>query len=120
STELLTQLAAKKIRISIDDFGTGYSSFKYLHRLPVHSLKIDRSFVSKMHVENRNYQVVSTILALSKQLGLIAVAEGIETFEQLQYLQNLGCEFGQGYLFSPPLSVEDVEKQLCQTSSFLV
>ncbi len=112
TTDLLVQLAAKQIRISIDDFGTGYSSLNYLHRLPVHSLKIDRTFVSQMDTNNRNYQVVSTILALSKQLGLTAVAEGIETQEQLQYLQELGCEFGQGYLFSPPLTAETAKQQL--------
>ncbi|MBT9312695.1 EAL domain-containing protein [Leptothoe kymatousa] len=120
TTELLSQLAAKQIRISIDDFGTGYSSLNYLHRLPVHSLKIDRSFVSQMHANNSNYEVVSTILALSKHLGLTAVAEGIETPEQLQALKKLGCEFGQGYLFAPPLTVEAVEKQLCQNNSFVV
>lgn len=110
--ELLNQLASKQIRISIDDFGTGYSSLNYLHRLPVHSLKIDRSFVSQMKTGNRNYQVVSTILALSKQLGLTVVAEGIETLEHLKYLQELGCEFGQGYLFAPPLKSEDITPYL--------
>ncbi|MBX2865140.1 MAG: EAL domain-containing protein [Leptolyngbyaceae cyanobacterium MAG.088] len=110
--DLLVKLAAKQIHISIDDFGTGYSSLNYLHRLPVHALKIDRSFVSQMQVNNRNYQVVSTILALSKQLGLIAVAEGIETQEQLQYLQELGCAFGQGYLFSPPLAADAIDQSI--------
>ncbi|MEM9217734.1 MAG: EAL domain-containing protein [Cyanobacteria bacterium P01_F01_bin.150] len=112
--DLLVQLAEKQILISIDDFGTGYSSLNYLHRLPVHSLKIDRSFVSQMQEKNTNYQVVSTIIALSKQLGLKVVAEGIETPAQLQYLQELGCEFGQGYLFSKPLTFKAVERRLCQ------
>lgn len=118
--DLLIQLAAKQIQISIDDFGKGYSSLNYLHRLPVHSLKIDRSFVSQMQAQNSNYQVVSTILALSKQLGLTAVAEGIETVEQLEALQELGCEFGQGYLFAAPLTVEVVEQQFCAPNSFVV
>ena len=117
--DLLIQLAAKQIQISIDDFGTGYSSLNYLHRLPVHSLKIDRSFVSQMYEKNTNYQVVNTILTLSKQLGLKVVAEGIETPTQLQYLQELGCEFGQGYLFAKPLTIAEVEQQLCQTNSFV-
>ncbi|MEM9806562.1 MAG: EAL domain-containing protein [Cyanobacteria bacterium P01_D01_bin.56] len=118
--DLLVRLAAKQIQISIDDFGTGYSSLNYLHRLPVHSLKIDRSFVSQMQAQNSNYQVVSTILALSKQLGLTAVAEGIETVGQLEALQGLGCEFGQGHLFAPPLTVEVVEQQFCKPNSFMV
>ena len=107
--DLLTQLASRQIQISIDDFGTGYSSLSYLHHLPIHTLKIDRSFVGSMHLENRNYQVVSTILALSKQLGLTVVAEGIETPEHLQQLQQLGCELGQGYLFAKPLTAQQIE-----------
>nr|WP_268744319.1 EAL domain-containing protein [Leptolyngbya sp. Heron Island J] len=110
--DLLTQLASRQIQISIDDFGTGYSSLSYLHRLPIHTLKIDRSFVGNMHLKNPNYQVVNTILALSKQLGLTVVAEGIETPQHLQQLQTLGCELGQGYLFSKPLTVCDVETLL--------
>ncbi|XZN96393.1 MAG: putative bifunctional diguanylate cyclase/phosphodiesterase [Microcoleus sp.] len=107
--DLLTQLKARKIQISIDDFGTGYSSLNYLHRLPADNLKIDRSFVNQMQEGNRNYQVVSTIIALSNQLGLAVVAEGIETGQQLKWLQELGCELGQGYLFSKPLSAQEIE-----------
>lgn len=109
---LLTELKARKIQISIDDFGTGYSSLNYLHRLPTDNLKIDRSFVSQMQEGNRNYQVVSTIIALSNQLGLGVVAEGIETPQQLQWLQQLGCELGQGYLFSQPLDRQTAEALL--------
>ena len=107
--DLLARLASRNIQISIDDFGTGYSSLNYLHRLPVHALKIDRSFVSQMQAEGGNYQVVSTIIALSAQLGLKVVAEGIELPKQLQQLQQLGCKLGQGYLFSPPLAAADIE-----------
>ncbi|MFN6464580.1 MAG: putative bifunctional diguanylate cyclase/phosphodiesterase [Nostoc sp. DedVER02] len=107
--DLLSQLKSRRIQISIDDFGTGYSSLNYLHRLPADNLKIDRSFVSQMQQGNRNYQVVSTIIALSNQLGLAVIAEGIETPQQLQWLQELGCEFGQGYLFSKPLSHQAAE-----------
>ncbi|MDX1935326.1 MAG: EAL domain-containing protein [Capsulimonadales bacterium] len=109
--ELLTQLKEREIRISIDDFGTGYSSLSYLHRLPANSLKIDRSFVGQMQMGNRNYQIVSTIVALSNQLGLDAVAEGIETPRQLWWLRQLGCEFGQGYLFAHPLSAREIEER---------
>lgn len=107
--DLLTQLQDRKIQISIDDFGTGYSSLNYLHRLPADYLKIDRSFVNQMKEENRNYQVVSTIIILSNQLGLKVVAEGIETPDQLKWLKQLKCEFGQGYLFSKPLAAKDIE-----------
>ena len=107
--DLLTQLSARHIQISIDDFGTGYSSLNYLHCLPVNSLKIDQSFVSQMQLESRNHKVVSTIVTLSNQLGLTNVAEGIETHQQLQYLQQLGCQFGQGYLFSKPLPANEIE-----------
>ncbi|MEM9089450.1 MAG: EAL domain-containing protein [Cyanobacteria bacterium P01_F01_bin.53] len=110
--DLLTQLKQRNIQISIDDFGTGYSSLSYLHRFPADNLKVDRSFVSHMEIENRDYQLVSTIITISHQLGLTVVAEGIETQQQLQWLQQLGCELGQGYLFSKPLSAEQIEADL--------
>ena len=102
--DLLNQLKERGIHISIDDFGTGYSSLSYLHRLSVDSLKVDRAFVNQMQEGTRNYQIVATIAALSNQLELDAVAEGIETQQQLQQLQQLGYKFGQGYFFSKPLS----------------
>lgn len=111
---LLTQLKEKNIQISIDDFGTGYSSLNYLHRLPADYLKIDQSFVGQMQAHNRNYQVVNTIITLSNQLGLTVVAEGIETPQQLQWLRQMECEFGQGYLFSKPLPTHELEKILMQ------
>ncbi|WP_225913782.1 bifunctional diguanylate cyclase/phosphodiesterase [Leptolyngbya ohadii] len=104
--KILNRLRERGIQTSIDDFGTGYSSLSYLHRLPVDTLKIDRSFVSNMQESDGNCEIVETILALSNQLGLAAIAEGIETQQQLERLQNLGCELGQGYFFSQPLSVE--------------
>ena len=112
--DLLAQLESRNMQISIDDFGTGYSSLNYLHRLPVHSLKIDCSFIRQMEAENRNYQVVSTIIALGNQLGLTVVAEGIETLQQLQQLQQLGCQLGQGYIFSEPLSPNEIEANFLQ------
>ncbi len=117
--DLLTQLKDRKIQISIDDFGSGYSSLNYLHRLPADNLKIDRSFVSQMQEGNRNYQVVSTIIALSNQLGLAVIAEGIETPQQLQWLQELGCEFGQGYVFSKPLRDETAEVLIASQTTYL-
>ena len=111
---LTQQLRSRQIQISIDDFGTGYSSLGYLHCFPVNSLKIDRSFVSQIQEGNCDYQVVSTIVTLSQQLGLTVVAEGIETSHQLKWLQKLGCEFGQGYLFSKPLAATEIEQLYLQ------
>jgi len=108
---LLSELKKRNIQISIDDFGTGYSSLNYLCRLPADYLKIDRSFVTQMKARNRDYQVVSSIIALSNQLGFKVVAEGIETEAQLESLKQLGCEYGQGYLFSNPLSGAEIEAQ---------
>ncbi len=107
---LTKHLRSRQIQISVDDFGTGYSSLGYLHRFPVDTLKIDRSFVHQIQSGSRNYQVVNTIIILSHQLGLAVIAEGIETEEQHQWLQQLGCEFGQGYLFSKPLPAAEIEK----------
>ncbi len=106
---LLSQLKARGIQLSIDDFGTGYSSLNYLHRLPIDYLKVDRSFVSQIQGQECNHQIVATIATLSQQLGLEAIAEGIETQAQLQQLQRLGYPFGQGYFFAKPLSPTAVE-----------
>ncbi|MEY3870118.1 MAG: EAL domain-containing protein [Microcoleaceae cyanobacterium] len=106
---LLRQFKERGIGISIDDFGTGYSSLSYLHRLPVDNLKVDRSFVNQMQEGRRNHQIVETIVTLSEHLKLDTIAEGIETLQQLERLQELGYKFGQGYLFSKPLSEKDAE-----------
>ncbi len=106
--QLLQALKQRQIRISIDDFGTGYSSLSYLHRLPIDTLKIDRSFVDRMTDSRRNHKIVTTIAALAKNIDLLAVAEGIETAEQWRQLQAMGCEVGQGYYFARPLPAEAV------------
>mgnify|MGYP002777759915 CR=1 FL=1 len=108
--DLAKELRSRQIQISIDDFGTGYSSLAYLHRLPVDSLKIDRSFVSQIQTDNRNYQIVKTIIGLGRQLNLAVIAEGIETSQQLEWLKELDCEFGQGYLFSRPIPATEIEQ----------
>ncbi len=107
ATEMLRQLRALGVQLSIDDFGTGYSSLSYLHRFPIDTLKIDRSFVSRMSGNNENTEIVRTIVVLAQNLGMDVVAEGVETNEQLALLRQLGCEYGQGYYFSRPVS--DVE-----------
>jgi EAL domain-containing protein (putative c-di-GMP-specific phosphodiesterase class I) len=103
---VLEQLKALDIRVSVDDFGTGYSSLSYLHRLPIDVLKIDRSFVSGLGVDAGRSAIVHTIVSLANHLGVDAIAEGVETPEQLAYLRELGCQYGQGYLFSRPREPE--------------
>src|SRR5581483_7282862 len=99
---VLKQLKALDIRVSVDDFGTGYSSLSYLHRLPIDVLKIDRSFVSGLGVDAGRSAIVHTIVSLAHHLGVDVIAEGVETPEQLAYLRELRCQYGQGYLFSRP------------------
>ncbi|MEO1209232.1 MAG: EAL domain-containing protein [Cyanobacteria bacterium J06638_20] len=103
------QLRSRRIQISIDDFGTGYSSLAYLHQLPIDNLKIDRSFITQIPSQHLQSKVVDTIVTLGKHLGLTVTAEGIETASELEYLQQLDCEFGQGYLFARPITADDVE-----------
>jgi diguanylate cyclase (GGDEF)-like protein/PAS domain S-box-containing protein len=109
ATMLLNQLAERHIQASIDDFGIGYSSLQYLHRLPLKSLKIDRSFVHQIDTSDRDYQMVKTIVGLGRQLNLSIIAEGIENQHHLRLIQALGCEFGQGYLFARPLPADQIE-----------
>ncbi|ASC70885.1 GGDEF domain-containing protein [Halomicronema hongdechloris C2206] len=112
--QLLAQIKAQSVRLSIDDFGTGYSSLSYLHRLPVDYLKIDRTFVSSDQVDGRNQTIAESIITLSNLLDLKAIAEGIETPQQLQWLAALGCELGQGHLFRGAMSAEDATQYLHQ------
>lgn len=100
---LLLRLRSLNLRLSIDDFGTGYSSLSYLHRFPVDTLKVDRSFVSRMGDTGEDAAIVQTIVILSHTLGMDVVAEGVETAAQKAQLQTLNCEYGQGYFFSKPL-----------------
>lgn len=93
------------IEWSIDDFGTGYSSLSYLHRLQADTVKVDRSFVSRIGAEGNGSEMVSTIVALAQNLGMDVVAEGVETAEQLSQLEALGCEYVQGFYFSRPVDV---------------
>jgi diguanylate cyclase (GGDEF)-like protein/PAS domain S-box-containing protein len=102
----LLRLKSTGIQLSIDDFGTGYSSLSYLYRLPIDTLKIDRSFVSRIGAQGEDSEIVETIVALAHHLKLDVIAEGVETAEQLAQLQALGCEYGQGYYFSRPVDAE--------------
>lgn len=98
------ELRSRDIQISIDDFGTGYSSLGYLQHFPIDTLKIDQSFISKIQAHHSEHPIVDAIIALSQKLKISTIAEGIETHYQLETLQKLGCDYGQGYLFSRPLS----------------
>lgn len=109
---VLQELRDIGIRISIDDFGTGYSSLSYLHRLPLNTLKVDRSFVMDMDTKQENQEIVRAIVTLAHNLHMDVVAEGIETPEQLSQCRALACEFAQGHYFSKALNAEDATKLL--------
>jgi diguanylate cyclase (GGDEF)-like protein/PAS domain S-box-containing protein len=111
-TASLVALRARGIQLCIDDFGTGYSSLSYLHSFPVDTLKIDRSFVSQIGFTGSNPRLVETIIALSRNLGMDTVAEGVETEEQLQFLRRLGPQLAQGFYFSKALPPDGIETLL--------
>jgi EAL domain-containing protein (putative c-di-GMP-specific phosphodiesterase class I) len=108
----LEQLRALGVELSIDDFGTGYSSLSYLQRFPVSTLKIDRSFISRMTESEGSAEIVRTIMKLAQNLGMDVVAEGVETEGQRAQLRGFECEFGQGYFFSRPMDVDAAEALL--------
>ncbi|MGC9526608.1 MAG: EAL domain-containing protein [Limnospira sp.] len=107
---ILHRLKKRGIKLSIDDFGTGYSCLNYLHFLPVDILKLDRSFVRLLGRDKPTEEIVKAIVALGHNLGLELVAEGIETTAQLQKLQQLDCECGQGFLFGKPMTPKVAEE----------
>lgn len=109
------QLRSRKIQLSIDDFGTGYSSLSYLNQFPVDSLKIDKSFLHNSLPGSPNAKLVEVIVALGYALGISLIAEGVENEQQLLDLQKLGCQYGQGFLFSKPLMHQDATRLLAQT-----
>jgi EAL domain-containing protein (putative c-di-GMP-specific phosphodiesterase class I) len=110
--EVLGSLRRLGVSLLMDDFGTGYSSLNHLHTFPFDVLKIDRSFVGRMTDGDQPLQIVRTIIELARVLGMDVVAEGIETCEQYRLLRALGCRFGQGFLFSRPVSAEAVTQLL--------
>jgi diguanylate cyclase (GGDEF)-like protein/PAS domain S-box-containing protein len=108
---LVHRLKDLGLKLVIDDFGTGYSSLSYLQRLPIDTLKVDRSFVSRIQSEpDGNRNIVEAIISLAHRLDMIVVAEGVETEKQLAILQEMNCQLGQGYLFSKPLSKPKVDE----------
>jgi len=110
--EVLGSFRRLGISLLLDDFGTGYSSLNHLHTFPFDVLKIDRSFVGRITEGDQPLQIVRTIIELARVLGMDVVAEGIETNEQYSLLRQLGCRFGQGYLFARPLSTEAISDLL--------
>jgi len=108
ATELLQQIKALGIRLAIDDFGTGYSSLSYLHRFPLDTLKIDRSFINNAAADGEGMEIARTIMPMAKNLRLDVVAEGVETVEQVALLKRLQCRYAQGYYFSRPLAPKDI------------
>ncbi len=107
---MLSEIKALGSKISIDDFGTGYSSFSHLHKFPIDTLKIDRTFVSRLDTSTENTEIVRAILMLAHNLKMDVVAEGVETIEQAEQLHVMGCDFAQGYYFGKPLSAQDAAK----------
>ena len=116
---ILNKLKEIGVQLSIDDFGTGYSSLSHLHRLPFDTLKIDRSFVSRVGDNGENSEVLQTVISLAKNLKMRVIAEGIETIAQIAVLQNLGCEYGQGYLIAKPKPREETEDLLYKRPNWL-
>ena len=110
---LLSQFKSLGVRLAIDDFGTGYSSLGYLHRFPLDTLKIDRSFTDAIRQgEKDDSMIARTIMPLAQHLGLDVVAEGVETIEQATVLKEMNCKYAQGFLFSKPLEADDIDRML--------
>jgi diguanylate cyclase (GGDEF)-like protein/PAS domain S-box-containing protein len=109
---LLVRLKEMGVRLAIDDFGTGYSSLSYLHRFPVDTIKIDRSFIERLNGQRDDSALARTIIQLGRSLGMAIVAEGIEHYSQFLALRRMGCDVGQGYYFSPPLPCPDATRLL--------
>lgn len=115
-TNRLLQLRQLGVRLGLDDFGTGYSSLSYLHRFPLDTLKIDRSFVARLLEDSENREIVRTIVTLGKNLGMDVVAEGVEEKQQLDDLRSLDCQHGQGYYFARPLPADEAVQILREKS----
>ena len=117
--QLVHRLKDYGLKLVIDDFGTGYSSLSYLQRLPIDTLKVDRSFVSQITSQKEdNRNIVEAIISLAHRLKMIVVAEGVETPEQYAMLMSLGCEYGQGYLFSRPIPKREIDQLIATIAEF--
>jgi len=110
--DTLHSITKHGVRIALDDFGTGYASFRHMQRLPLHTLKIDRSFIDQVDVDEKHAEIVSAIIAMGKALNLEIIAEGVETKSQEALLKASGCDILQGFYYSKPLSVKELEALL--------
>jgi EAL domain-containing protein (putative c-di-GMP-specific phosphodiesterase class I) len=110
----LKELSKRGVYIAIDDFGTGYSSLSYLHKLPIQTLKIDRAFIKEVNMKHAGNSIINTIVAMAKGLNLNVIAEGVETQQQLDYLQEIDCCEAQGFLFGKPLTSDIIAQLLIQ------
>ena len=117
ATSMLLQLKDLGCELHMDDFGTGYSSLSYLHRFPFDLLKIDRSFISRMDISDKELEIVRAIITLAHNLNINVIAEGLETAEQLAQLRALRCKYGQGYFFSKPVEREGAEVLIAESIS---
>lgn len=121
TSSILNQLKELGIHIAIDDFGIGYSSLNYLKRFPIDTLKVDQSFIcDSLNNTSENGVIVSSILELSRELNYSAIAEGVETEAQLEFLKNKACKGIQGYLISRPLPAQDMTKFLSMANENLL
>ena len=118
SFALLRQLRELEVRVGIDDFGTGYSSLSYLHQFPIDTLKIDRSFVNQLAVNDENSMIIRTIVNLAHNLGADVIAEGVESSQQLQILKDLQCEYAQGFYFSEAVDSKAAEQLIVERDSW--
>ena len=111
---MLHQLRGLGLRISMDDFGTGYSSLSYLRRFPFDKIKIDQSFIREISNRHDSVAIVRAVASLANSLNIVAVAEGVETEDQLEKAHAEGCREGQGYLFGPPIAASEVNAVLAR------
>ncbi|WP_076591115.1 putative bifunctional diguanylate cyclase/phosphodiesterase [Herminiimonas arsenitoxidans] len=116
--ENLSMLKKLGVRLALDDFGTGYSSLAYLQKLPIDILKIDKAFVRGLGTNQSDMEIIRLMMALAQTLNLQTTAEGVETFEQLHELKKMGCDLGQGFLFSMPLTAQEAEALICSSHRF--
>ena len=112
ASKVLYELEALGFHISLDDFGSGYSSLSYIRTLPIHTIKIDKQFISGIHNSPQDNVLTNSIITLAHNLKMQVVAEGLETLEQLIHLKTSGCDLAQGYYFSRPVSAEHARNLL--------